>query len=369
MFTFVRKPSAHVMSPLAPAARSNSTAKKPLTSSRHRRHDARFGGAAVTPRVVAEAAERQAAAVARSIESTAQSQESPAADAAQKAPLSAGAAEALREHPESPHHLSGTGERLPASVRDEMEPLLGHDLAPVRVHTGPDAGRSARTVEARAYTVGTNIVFGQGEYQPWSAEGRRLLAHELTHVVQQAGGVPSNSPDGGWSTGSGGQGIELQRAAGKPVTIEEKISDEIALKPKSVTEVQNWRSRLEGLFRSVPLFQARPLHQRLAKGQEGDEFAKQLAAGVDATNRENMLNILKRKYLPSTGSGSEMSPPPVAAEPSTPYWEFGLVGSSVMARSIGGASLADLAKGALGSGTVLAGKEMDVTSDQSSQHG
>ncbi len=68
-----------------------------------------------------------------------------------------------------------------------MEPRFGHDFAHVRVHTGSKAAESARTVNALAYTAGQNIVFGAGNYAPGTSTGRRLMAHELTHVVQQQG--------------------------------------------------------------------------------------------------------------------------------------------------------------------------------------
>src|SRR5439155_11614209 len=66
-----------------------------------------------------------------------------------------------------------------------MEPRLGHDFSHVRVHTDAKAAESARAVNALAYTVGQNVVFGARQYEPHASEGRRLLAHELTHVVQQ----------------------------------------------------------------------------------------------------------------------------------------------------------------------------------------
>jgi hypothetical protein len=66
-----------------------------------------------------------------------------------------------------------------------MEPRFGCDFSKVRVHTGPEASESTRELNARAYTVGRDIVFGDGWYEPRTANGRRLLAHELTHVVQQ----------------------------------------------------------------------------------------------------------------------------------------------------------------------------------------
>jgi hypothetical protein len=69
-----------------------------------------------------------------------------------------------------------------------MESRFGHDFGGVRVHTDDRAVQSAKAVHARAYTVGENIAFGEGQYSPRTSEGMRLLAHELTHVVHQTGG-------------------------------------------------------------------------------------------------------------------------------------------------------------------------------------
>jgi hypothetical protein len=67
-----------------------------------------------------------------------------------------------------------------------MERRFGYDFSRVRVHTGPTAGQSAREVNAHAYTVGRNIVFSAGRFRPGTTEGRRLIAHELTHTIQQS---------------------------------------------------------------------------------------------------------------------------------------------------------------------------------------
>jgi hypothetical protein len=88
--------------------------------------------------------------------------------------------------------LSMPGTALEPALRADMERRFGHDFSRVRVHIGPDAGQSARDVNASAFTVGSKIVFGAGQYQPNSRSGRRLLAHELTHVVQQT--APSSIP-------------------------------------------------------------------------------------------------------------------------------------------------------------------------------
>jgi hypothetical protein len=84
--------------------------------------------------------------------------------------------------------LESPGRALDAPTREWMQGRLQYDFSRVRVHTGRDAARSAEAVQARAFTVGSSIVFGQGEYAPETGEGRRLLAHELAHVAQQGAG-------------------------------------------------------------------------------------------------------------------------------------------------------------------------------------
>lgn len=85
------------------------------------------------------------------------------------------------------HALQGGGEPLPPAEREFFEPRFGYDFSQVRIHDGPEAAESARALNAHAYTVGRDVVFGAGEYAPGSDSGRRLIAHELTHVVQQDG--------------------------------------------------------------------------------------------------------------------------------------------------------------------------------------
>ena len=101
---------------------------------------------------------------------------------------SAGAASAgPRLVPASVHTaLSSPGQPLDASSRAFFEPFLGRDLSGVRVHVGGSAERSARDINASAYTVGHHVVFGAGRFAPESTAGRGLLAHELTHAVQNA---------------------------------------------------------------------------------------------------------------------------------------------------------------------------------------
>ncbi len=84
--------------------------------------------------------------------------------------------------------LRSQGRPLSPPVRADMEARLGADFADVRVHTDQAADRAARAVAAHAFTTGSHLVFGRGGYDTSSTEGRRLLAHELTHVMQQRRG-------------------------------------------------------------------------------------------------------------------------------------------------------------------------------------
>ena len=81
--------------------------------------------------------------------------------------------------------LRSPGQPLGADTRAFMEPRFGHDFSKVRVHTDARAAESTRAVNALAYTVGRDVVFGAGQYAPATTSGRQLLAHELTHVAQQ----------------------------------------------------------------------------------------------------------------------------------------------------------------------------------------
>lgn len=83
--------------------------------------------------------------------------------------------------------LRSAGHPMDESTRQGMESGIGADFSRVRIHTGPAAAESAGAIQARAYTSGTDIVFGAGQYSPDSRAGQHLLAHELTHVVQQGG--------------------------------------------------------------------------------------------------------------------------------------------------------------------------------------
>lgn len=92
------------------------------------------------------------------------------------------------------NRMQGGGKYLPKRVRAYFEPRMGADFSQVRVHTDSHAADTAKSINARAFTVGRNIAFVAGEYSPGTTSGRKLLAHELTHVIQQ--GAVNASTDG-----------------------------------------------------------------------------------------------------------------------------------------------------------------------------
>jgi hypothetical protein len=124
------------------------------------------------------------------------------------------------------------GRNLDERTRALMEESFGESFGDVRVHTDPRAGEAANTVHARAFTVGEDIVFGEGEFAPETTEGRRLLAHELAHVVQQrrpAGGITKDNQaerdaqDAAREVARGGTPSVRERAA--PSSVQKQAAD------------------------------------------------------------------------------------------------------------------------------------------------
>ena len=111
--------------------------------------------------------------------------------------------------------LHSPGDPLDPTTRTFMESRFGHDFGRVRVHTDARAAESAREVDALAYTVGRDVVFAAGQFAPGTASGKRLLAHELTHVAQQGGassidtvkGVASAGDASEWAADSAAEAV------------------------------------------------------------------------------------------------------------------------------------------------------------------
>jgi hypothetical protein len=113
-----------------------------------------------------------------------------------------------------------------------MEPRFESDLSHVRIHRDPRAAESARHLNALAYTMGDHIVFGQGQYAPETEAGTRLIAHELTHTIQQGSRSPPAEPSMARATAAPAHGALVQRdvkndAAGNPVDFEFRVGNEL----------------------------------------------------------------------------------------------------------------------------------------------
>ncbi|HWS90143.1 MAG TPA: DUF4157 domain-containing protein [Pyrinomonadaceae bacterium] len=129
--------------------------------------------------------------------------------------------------------LGSPGQPLDGQAREFMESRFGHDFSGVRVHTDSRAAESARAVGALAYTVGQDVVFDEGQYQPRTREGRRLLAHELTHVVQQSGAAVSKSSPSEVSSPADASEQEAERVA-------EQVSADAAPRPAPPVSVARY---------------------------------------------------------------------------------------------------------------------------------
>lgn len=123
----------------------------------------------------------------------------------------AGDAEVAPELEQSIQRERGGGQALDGKVRGRMEPALGTNFSGVRVHTDAEADKLSRALNAHAFTTGQDIFFLKGAYNPGSSGGRELLAHELTHVVQQ-----------------NGEKVQCKLTIGKPGDIYEQEADKVA---------------------------------------------------------------------------------------------------------------------------------------------
>jgi hypothetical protein len=136
--------------------------------------------------------------------------------------------------------LHSPGEPLDPETRANMGPRFGYDFSNVRVHTNERAAESARAVNALAYTVGHNIVFGAGQHAPFSFARQKLLAHELAHVVQQGGDRPSHDRVGGphvIAHAPGGM-TAVQRKPKSPVEKEAEIDVRYFGSAKSLSDIR-----------------------------------------------------------------------------------------------------------------------------------
>ncbi|HEX2642154.1 MAG TPA: DUF4157 domain-containing protein, partial [Thermoanaerobaculia bacterium] len=145
----------------------------------------------------------------------------------------------------------GGGQPLDSTARGHLEPAFGADFGGVRIHTGSQADQLNRGLSARAFTTGSDIFFRQGEYNPGSSSGRELLAHELTHVVQQGGaGATGETP-----TAPEGE-AQAKLTVGAVDDPFEREADSVA------RAVMDDERRDSGTVRRMPIVQRAPAVQR-----------------------------------------------------------------------------------------------------------
>ena len=129
--------------------------------------------------------------------------------------------------PGAVHRVLGQpGSPMDAGIRGVMEQRLGHDFGAVRIHADADAAASAATIQARAYTYGSHVVTGAGQYQPHTRSGQALLTHELTHVIQQSGSTQTGPPS--TITGAADGRLTLGRPDDPLEREADRIADQVA---------------------------------------------------------------------------------------------------------------------------------------------
>lgn len=167
----------------------------------------------------------------------------------------------------------GGGAPLDTETRGFMESRLGQDFGDVRVHTDDKASESARAVNAHAYTVGHNVVFQRGRYEPETDAGRRMLAHELTHVVQQRQGPVDGTPQPG--------GIQVSHPDDPFEREAESVADRVMSTPAPESEPTS--TAAEPAVAAAPVSTDAPVQRQAA--EEEEEPAEAQAAAEPATEQ------------------------------------------------------------------------------------
>jgi hypothetical protein len=187
--------------------------------------------------------------------------------------------------------LNAPGQSLDTSTRAFMEPRFGHDFGQVRVHTDSKAAESARAVGALAYTVGRHVVFGTGQYVPETASGKKLLAHELTHTVQQRS---SSGVEGKLAVGSPNDRLERlanQSASGvlsgkafltRHFSMPETVGPVVQRQPASAASAASEPSVLDESARLLGQFD---MNERRGRAWKLDRLAKEIGKAFMASDR------------------------------------------------------------------------------------
>lgn len=186
--------------------------------------------------------------------------------------------------------LNSSGQPLDAGTRAFMEPRFGHDFSQVRVHTDARAAESAQAVNALAYTMGRNVVFGMGQYELGTSEGKRLMAHELTHVVQQSNGSMS------------GRAIPGSIAISEPNDAFERQADEAASRLFSYPTSGAGNTRLRplhmGVQNTIQRQTARQSRPAVSSSRRSPIVEDGQQAGPGQMQRTQFLTILRDRLIP-----------------------------------------------------------------------
>lgn len=181
--------------------------------------------------------------------------------------------------------LRGSGAALELSLRQFMEPRLGCDLGGVRVHANREAAIAARALGARAFTIGHDIVFEAGEYQPHSTRGRGLLAHELAHVAQQG---HSRTP-----------AIQRQQRPQRPLW-ERQLDDLLPLRVGLVTHIMRTQQLFERFSEAELSALVALIHANADARRLTNEFGVPGIFALQDTRVGNRLDVPAARFLLTT---------------------------------------------------------------------
>lgn len=183
--------------------------------------------------------------------------------------------------------MSGQGRELDHGIRYRFEPLFGADFRDVHVHTGHEADLLNRSLQARAFTIGTNIFFRDGEFNPQTSQGNELLAHELTHVVQQNGRTWIHRQT---STPTTPPAKSESKQEEKPFAWAEKAARERLFDVENIKKLE--KEQLENLLKSAKL----PIEMNISSFTAAEQDKKPddvlvLKAGSADTGKEEYLRF------------------------------------------------------------------------------
>lgn len=199
--------------------------------------------------------------------------------------------------------VSTPGRSLDETVQREMEGKMGDNFGDIRIHTGPQAAAATEAINARAFTVGNHVAFNEGEYDPGSSEGKRLLAHELTHVRQQTEGAVSMLPK-----------ADAKLAIDPDPTLEreaEMTAQEVVKERRTVTRMGTEIHVQPKLEVSSPSDPAEREAEQIAEQVVQMESSPELASEIEErAQRESKSVVIRSESANLSEGGGEVSEEP-----------------------------------------------------------